>query len=71
MAIKLRPTDDEVHELGPAFKDRWETFFKDRPDKPVLWMTVMSGYELTLDGAAESLKYTVSELRVWLPPCPT
>ncbi|KAF5310605.1 hypothetical protein D9619_007763 [Psilocybe cf. subviscida] len=37
-AIKLRPRDDEVHELGPEFQARWTTYFADKPDKPIVWM---------------------------------
>ncbi|EAU83180.1 alcohol oxidase AOX1 [Coprinopsis cinerea okayama7 len=33
---KLRPTPDELKELGPAFQQRWDTFYKDYPDKPVM-----------------------------------
>lgn len=37
-AIKLRPCEDEVHELGPEFQSRWRDFFANKPDKPVVWM---------------------------------
>ncbi|KAJ3982183.1 GMC oxidoreductase-domain-containing protein [Lentinula detonsa] len=33
--IKLRPTSEELEELGPAFKQLWEDFYVDAPDKPV------------------------------------
>ncbi|KDQ20446.1 hypothetical protein BOTBODRAFT_626187 [Botryobasidium botryosum FD-172 SS1] len=36
--VKLRPNAKELEEIGPDFQQRWETFFKDAPDKPVLWM---------------------------------
>lgn len=37
-AIKLRPREDEVHELGPEFQSRWRDFFANKPDKPIVWM---------------------------------
>ncbi|KAF8643245.1 hypothetical protein AX16_009134 [Volvariella volvacea WC 439] len=42
--IKLRPTEDDLKELGPAFQQRWETSFKSRPDKPVLLMSPLCAY---------------------------
>ncbi|THV03515.1 alcohol oxidase-like protein [Dendrothele bispora CBS 962.96] len=33
---KLRPNAQELEELGPAFGERWKTFFENSPDKPVL-----------------------------------
>ncbi|KAF8955191.1 GMC oxidoreductase-domain-containing protein [Flammula alnicola] len=36
--IKLRPREDELHELGPEFQSRWRDFFHNKPDKPILWM---------------------------------
>ncbi|KDQ20453.1 hypothetical protein BOTBODRAFT_169207 [Botryobasidium botryosum FD-172 SS1] len=38
--IKLRPTAKDLEDIGPAFQQRWETFFKDAHDKPVLWAGV-------------------------------
>ncbi|KDQ20459.1 hypothetical protein BOTBODRAFT_124058 [Botryobasidium botryosum FD-172 SS1] len=40
--IKLRPTPDELKAIGPAFQKRWETFYKDVDDKPVMWMGSVS-----------------------------
>ncbi|PPQ90241.1 hypothetical protein CVT25_013000 [Psilocybe cyanescens] len=37
-AIKLRPREDELHELGPEFESRWKEFFEKKPDKPIVWM---------------------------------
>ncbi|KXN88650.1 Alcohol oxidase [Leucoagaricus sp. SymC.cos] len=37
-AIKLRPREDELHELGPEFQLRWKEFFANKPDKPIVWM---------------------------------
>lgn len=38
VGIKLRPTTEELKAIGPDFQQRWETFFEDAPDKPVLWI---------------------------------
>jgi len=40
--IKIRPTTEELKAIGPNFQQRWETFFKDAPDKPVMWMGPVS-----------------------------
>ena len=37
-AIKLRPREDELHELGPDFQSRWKDYFANKPDKPISWM---------------------------------
>ncbi|KAJ7842957.1 GMC oxidoreductase-domain-containing protein [Mycena olivaceomarginata] len=42
-AIKLRPSPDEVEELGPEFLPVWNEFFAKRPDKPMLWLCLMAG----------------------------
>lgn len=42
--IKLRPTDDEVHQMGPAFQDLWKEYFVDKPDKPVMYVGIFSTY---------------------------
>lgn len=42
-AIKMRPNDDEVADLGPDFTDRWNTFYKDKPDKPLFWLSALGG----------------------------
>ena len=36
--VKMRPSPEEFEEWGPEFKLRWESYFKDAPDKAVLWM---------------------------------
>ncbi|KAJ3781423.1 hypothetical protein GGU10DRAFT_336372 [Lentinula aff. detonsa] len=33
--VKLRPTPEELEELGPAFKPVWDEFYVGAPDKPV------------------------------------
>ncbi|KAF9267964.1 alcohol oxidase [Marasmius fiardii PR-910] len=42
--IKIRPTEKDLKELGPSFKQRWETFFQRVPDKPVMWIGVLAAY---------------------------
>ncbi|KAJ7017403.1 GMC oxidoreductase-domain-containing protein [Mycena alexandri] len=41
--IKFRPNAEELKELGPDFASRWETYFKNAPDKPVIWCGASSG----------------------------
>jgi hypothetical protein len=40
--IKWRPEPSELPEFGPEFKELWDAYFANAPDKPVLWMGVMS-----------------------------
>ncbi|KAI9435619.1 alcohol oxidase-like protein [Lactarius psammicola] len=40
--IKWRPKPSEVAELGPEFQEYWDSYFVDAPDKPVLWMGIIS-----------------------------
>jgi alcohol oxidase len=40
--IKYRPTPAELEEIGPDFKKRWEEYFANKGDKPVIWMCQMS-----------------------------
>ncbi|KAJ3742416.1 GMC oxidoreductase-domain-containing protein [Lentinula detonsa] len=42
--IKLRPTSEELEELGPAFKQLWEDFYVGAPDKPVAAYPQAVGY---------------------------
>ncbi|KAJ4473044.1 GMC oxidoreductase-domain-containing protein [Lentinula aciculospora] len=41
--IKLRPTPDNIKELGPSFKQTWEDFYAGAPDKPMAAMCVTAG----------------------------
>ncbi|KAF9489441.1 alcohol oxidase [Pleurotus eryngii] len=34
--IKLRPSEEDLKELGPNFTRIWNSYFKDAPDKPVM-----------------------------------
>ena len=37
-AIKMRPRANELGEIGQEFEARWNDFFENAPDKPVVWM---------------------------------
>lgn len=41
---KLRPTEDEVTKMGPAFQRLWLDYFKNAPDKPVGFITLFAGF---------------------------
>ncbi|KAI0070144.1 alcohol oxidase [Panus rudis PR-1116 ss-1] len=41
--IKIRPNAEELADIGPAFQKRWNEFFANAPDKPVLWLGLLSG----------------------------
>ncbi|GFP59010.1 alcohol oxidase 1 [Trichoderma asperellum] len=46
--VKIRPTEQELKEFEswptPHFKDGWASYFKDKPDKPVMHYSVISGW---------------------------
>ncbi|KAL0955055.1 hypothetical protein HGRIS_003973 [Hohenbuehelia grisea] len=42
--IKLRPNTEDLKDLGPAFESRWNEYFADAPDKPVVWLGIASGH---------------------------
>ncbi|KAJ4858101.1 GMC oxidoreductase domain-containing protein [Trichoderma breve] len=46
--VKIRPTEQELKEFEswptPHFKDGWKSYFKDKPDKPVMHYSVISGW---------------------------
>jgi hypothetical protein len=46
--IKMRPTPQDLKELGPAFEHRWKTYFENAPDKPVIWVGAVSWYAFEL-----------------------
>jgi len=41
--FKIRPTEEELKEMGPEFNKLWDTYFKDKPDKPVMFGSIVSG----------------------------
>lgn len=42
--IKLRPDNKDLELLGPDFKDPWETYFAPAPDKPIMFLGLISAY---------------------------
>ncbi|KDQ62486.1 alcohol oxidase [Jaapia argillacea MUCL 33604] len=40
--IKLRPSPEELKQIGPDFEPRWKEYFENAPDKPVMWMGPVS-----------------------------
>ena len=40
--IKWRPNQSELPELGSEFREIWDSFYANSPDKPVLWMGIIS-----------------------------
>ncbi|KAH7868464.1 GMC oxidoreductase-domain-containing protein [Lentinula edodes] len=41
--VKLRPTQEELEELGPSFRQIWEEFYVGAPDKPVACLVPTAG----------------------------
>jgi alcohol oxidase len=41
--FKIRPTEAELKEMGPEFNELWDRYFKDKPDKPVMFGSIVSG----------------------------
>ncbi|KAL5501118.1 hypothetical protein ACEPAH_9505 [Sanghuangporus vaninii] len=41
--FKIRPTEAELKEMGPEFNELWNRYFKDKPDKPVMFGSIVSG----------------------------
>ena len=44
--IKWRPEPSDLAELGPEFKEVWNSHYANAPDKPVLFMGVLSAWVL-------------------------
>ena len=40
--IKIRPNQEDLKVIGPAFQEKWEQYFVNALDKPVLWIGVIS-----------------------------
>jgi alcohol oxidase len=41
--FKIRPTEEELKEMGAEFNELWNKYFKDKPDKPVMFGSIVSG----------------------------
>ncbi|KAK4498314.1 hypothetical protein PRZ48_010972 [Zasmidium cellare] len=46
--VKARPTEDELREIDSwpcsEFRSGWDSYFKDKPDKPVMHYSVIAGF---------------------------
>jgi hypothetical protein len=46
--VKIRPTESELATMRswptPDFQRGWDSYFKNKPDKPVMHYSVISGY---------------------------
>ncbi|CAK7215025.1 Alternative oxidase, mitochondrial precursor [Sporothrix curviconia] len=46
--VKIRPTPEELQQMEswptPHFKDGWKSYFKNKPDKPVMHYSVIAGW---------------------------
>jgi alcohol oxidase len=46
--VKFRPTEEELREMDnwptPEFRSGWESYFKNKPDKPVMHYSVIAGW---------------------------
>ncbi|KAJ1309433.1 hypothetical protein OPQ81_006209 [Rhizoctonia solani] len=42
--FKIRPSEEELKEMGPAFQKAWDSYFKDKPDKPVMFASVVNAF---------------------------
>lgn len=46
--VKIRPNEEELKDFEnwptPHFTDGWKSYFKDKPDKPVMHYSVIAGW---------------------------
>ncbi|KAF7771600.1 CAZyme family AA3 [Agaricus bisporus var. burnettii] len=42
--IRIRPTVDDLKMIGPSFTKRWNEYFANAPDKPIMLMLIIAGY---------------------------
>lgn len=46
--VKIRPTESELKQIAswptPHFTEGWKSYFKDKPDKPVMHYSVIAGW---------------------------
>ncbi|KAJ4481989.1 hypothetical protein J3R30DRAFT_3851336 [Lentinula aciculospora] len=57
--IKLRPTPDDLKELGPPFKQLWNDYFVSAPDKPVMILAISHGNVSTTPSPPKSKIFTM------------
>ena len=42
--MKLRPDAEELKAIGPEFTKRWEEYFANAPDKPIMYIGTLAVY---------------------------
>ncbi|PFH48754.1 GMC oxidoreductase [Amanita thiersii Skay4041] len=42
--IKMRPNAEDLRVIGPEFEQRWNEYFANTPDKPVMWIGALGAY---------------------------
>ncbi|KAK0206150.1 GMC oxidoreductase-domain-containing protein [Desarmillaria ectypa] len=66
--FKIRPTEEELKEMGPEFNELWNRYFKDKPDKPVMFGSIVSGayadHSLLPPGKFQYLEYPASRGKI-------
>ncbi|TFL03300.1 hypothetical protein BDV98DRAFT_563991 [Pterulicium gracile] len=65
--IKFRPTLEELKAIGPDFTTRWENYFANAPDKPVLWMGPISAAFYVAREPGSTTKYFTMKYFVEYP----
>lgn len=40
--MKLRPDEEELKAIGPEFTKRWQEYYADSPDKPIMYMGTLA-----------------------------
>ena len=60
--IKWRPEPSELPEFGPEFKELWDAYFANAPDKPVVWMGITSAYVFMLALPVDLYHYTLQRI---------
>ncbi|KAI1174757.1 GMC oxidoreductase-domain-containing protein [Nemania sp. FL0916] len=56
IAGKLRPTEEDIAALGPNLKAAWDRDFKEKPNRPLVFMALLNAY-FGLPGTAEPGQY--------------
>jgi alcohol oxidase len=41
--IKMRPSQEDLKELGQEFEQTWKGFYAPAPDKPLIIMSIITG----------------------------
>ncbi|KAK0231695.1 GMC oxidoreductase-domain-containing protein [Armillaria nabsnona] len=70
-AIKMRPREDELEELGPDFQEYWMKSFANKPDKPLFWLSACAGHltESVMQGYPASRGHLhIASDNIYAPP---